>query len=274
MVECERLAAAEAEGHTAQTTDRIMTQQTWNPESYAKNARFVSDLGEPLLDLLQLVPGERVLDLGCGDGALTEKLVAAGGLVLGVDASAEQVQAARQLGFKAEVCTAENLPFVEEFNAVFSNAVLHWVKDQPTAIAKVYRSLKPNGRFVAEMGGFCCVATIRNALYEALRDRGINPQAYDPWFFPTADEYRTLLEAQGFEVDSIALFPRPTPLPGDISGWLETFAQPFLLAVPTDNREACLEEVRDRLRPTLFQEGQGWVADYTRLRFRAIRRAA
>ncbi len=251
-----------------------MTKQTWNPESYAKNARFVSELGEPLLDLLQLVPGERVLDLGCGDGALTEKLAAAGGLVLGVDASAEQVQATRQRGLEAEVCTAGDLPFVEEFDAVFSNAVLHWVKDQPTAIAKVYRSLKSNGRFVAEMGGFGNVATIRNALHTALQNRGINPQKYDPWFFPTADEYRALLEAQGFEVESIVLFPRPTPLPGDISGWLETFAQPFLWALPPDSWNACIAEVRDRLRPALFQAGQGWVADYTRLRFRAIRRAA
>ncbi len=251
-----------------------MTQQTWNPESYAKNARFVSDLGKPLLDLLQLVSGERVLDLGCGDGALTEKLVAAGGIVLGVDASAEQVQATRQRGLNAEVFTAEDLPFVEEFDAVFSNAVLHWVKAQPTVLAKIYRSLKPNGRFVAELGGFGNVATIRNALYEALRDRGIDPQESDPWFFPTVDEYRTLLEDQGFEVDSIALFPRPTLLPGDLSGWLETFAQPFLRAVPSDNWNSCIEEVRDRTRLILFQEGRGWVADYTRLRFRAIRRAA
>ena len=160
-----------------------MNKQVWNPESYAKNARFVSDLGEPLLDLLQLAPGESVLDLGCGDGALTEKLVAAGGLVLGVDASAEQVQATCQRGLKAKVCTAEDLPFVEEFDAVFSNAVLHWVKDQPIAIAKVYRSLKPNGRFVAELGGFGNVTTIRSALHWALHDRGVNPKKYDPWFF-------------------------------------------------------------------------------------------
>lgn len=250
-----------------------MTQQTWNPESYAKNARFVSDLGEPLLDLLQLIPGESILDLGCGDGALTEKLAAAGARVLGVDASVEQVQATRQRGFNAEVFAAEDLPFVEEFDAVFSNAVLHWVKDQPTAIAKIYRSLVPNGRFVAEMGGFGNVATIRSALHAALLDRGINPQEFDPWFFPTADDYRALLEAQGFEVESMTLFSRPTPLPGDISGWLETFAQPFLRALPSDQWKACIDEVRDRARPTLFQEGQGWVADYTRLRFRAIRRA-
>ncbi len=251
-----------------------MTQQTWNPERYAKNARFVSDLGEPLLDLLQLVPGEKVLDLGCGDGALTEKLAAAGGLVLGVDASVDQVQATRQRGLDAEVFAAEDLPFVEEFDAVFSNAVLHWVRDQPMALAKIYRSLLPNGRFVAEMGGFGCVATIRNALHESLRDRGIDPQDYDPWFFPTVDQYRVLLEDQGFEIDSIVLFPRPTPLPGDLSGWLETFAQPFLRALPSEDWQTCIEEVRDRAYPTLFHSDQGWVADYTRLRFRAIRQAA
>jgi trans-aconitate methyltransferase len=251
-----------------------MTKQTWNPESYAKNARFVSELGEPLLELLQLVPGERVLDLGCGDGALTEKLVAGGGVVLGIDASAEQVQAAHERGLEAEVCRVEDLPFIEEFDAVFSNAVLHWVKNQSTALAKIYRSLKPGGRFVVELGGFGCVVTIRSALHEMLRRRGVDPRAYDPWFFPTADEYHALLKDQGFEVDSIALFPRPTLLPGDISGWLETFAQPFLRAVPAENWDDYIKEVSERVRPILFEEGRGWVADYTRLRCRAFRSAA
>lgn len=250
-----------------------MTKQIWNPETYAKNARFVADLGEPLLELLQVAPGERVLDLGCGDGALTEKLVAAGGRVLGVDASAEQVQASCQRGLQAKVCQAEELPFIEEFDIVFSNAALHWVKDQTTALTKIYRSLKPGGRFVAELGGFGCVKTIRSALHEGLYKRGINPRTYDPWFMPTEDEYNTLLKDQGFVVDSIVLFPRPTPLPGDIAGWLETFAQPFLHAIPPEGWASFIEEIREQLRPTLFQEEQGWVADYTRLRCRAFRRA-
>lgn len=250
-----------------------MPQQRWNPESYAKNARFVSDLGEPLLELLQLAPGEKVLDLGCGDGALTEKLIAAGGLVLGVDASAEQVEATRQRGLEAEVYRVEELPFIEQFDAILSNAVLHWIKDQSTALAHIYRSLKPGGRFVAELGGFGCVETIRGALHQVLRERHIDPWAYDPWFFPTIDEYRVLLQAQGFEIDSIVLFPRPTPLPGDISGWLETFAQPFLRAVPAEDWNACLEEVRSQVKTSLFHEDQGWVADYVRLRFKATRPA-
>lgn len=251
-----------------------MAEQNWNPETYAQNARFVSDLGEPLLELLQPVAGEKVLDLGCGDGALTEKLVAAGCLVRGVDASAEQVQAARQRGLEAQVCRVEALPFSEEFDAVFSNAVLHWVKDQPTALSRVFRSLKPGGRFVAELGGAGCVATVRNALHETLRARGLDPWADDPWFFPTIEEYSSLLNAQGFGINSIVLFPRPTPIPGDISGWLETFAQPFLLEVSAQDRAACIDEVRERARPNLFHEGQGWVIDYTRLRLRAVRPAA
>lgn len=249
-----------------------MAEQNWNPEIYARNARFVSNLGEPLIELLEPAPGEKILDLGCGDGALTEKLVAAGCLVFGVDASAEQVKAARQRGLEVEVCSVESLPFSQEFDAVFSNAVLHWVKDQPTALARIFRSLKPGGRFVAEFGGAGNVVTIREALHEALRLRGLNPWIHDTWFFPTAEEYSELLKAQGFEVDSITLFPRPTPIPGDISGWLETFARPFLLEVPPQDRASCIEEVRERLRPNLFRAGQGWVVDYVRLRLRAVRR--
>ncbi len=251
-----------------------MAQQHWNPETYARNARFVSDLGEPLLDLLRLAPGEKALDLGCGDGALTEKLLAAGGLVLGVDASAEQVRAARERGINAQVCRVEDLPFHEEFDSVFSNAVLHWVKDQATALSRIFRSLKPGGRLVAELGGAGCVATIRGALHESLRARNIDPWAYDPWFFPTAEEYSALLRNQGFEIDSIAIFPRPTPLPGDIQGWLETFAQPFLQALPEEAQSVYIEEVREHVRPELFDGERGWVADYVRLRFRAIRPAA
>lgn len=245
--------------------------QQWNPETYAKNARFVSDLGQPLFDLLQLKPGEKVLDLGCGDGVLTEKLVAAGGDVFGVDASAEQVQATQQRGITAQVCSAEELPFTEAFDAVFSNAVLHWIKDQPTALAHIFRALKPGGRFIAEMGGIGCVETLRQALHETLRGRNLNPWDFDPWFFPSLEQYSLLLNAQGFEIDSIVLIPRPTPLPGDIRGWLETFAQPFLSQLSPGDRAACLDEVRARVMPTLYQEETGWTADYTRLRFRAFR---
>lgn len=145
--------------------------QTWNPEEYARNARFVAELGMPVVDLLAPVAGERILDLGCGDGYLTARLAARGCDVVGVDASAAQVEAARQAGVQARVLAAEGLDFESEFDAVFSNATLHWVREADRAIAAVWRALKPGGRFVAELGGAGCVARIREGLAVALARR-------------------------------------------------------------------------------------------------------
>ncbi len=248
-----------------------MATQQWNPETYEKNARFVSDLGAGVVDLLAPRAGERILDLGCGDGALTEKLVAAGCTVVAVDASAEQVAGARKRGIDARVARAEALPFNHEFDAVFSNAVLHWVKDADGVIASVARALKPGGRFVAEFGGAGCIATIRGALIAALERRGVDAKAADPWYFPTEPDYRAKLEAHGFAIGFMALFPRPTPLPGDAAAWLETFAQPWLGAVAPTDRPALIAEVCEAMRPTLYNPASGWTADYVRLRFAAER---
>jgi SAM-dependent methyltransferase len=248
-----------------------MATQRWNPDTYEKHGRFVSDLGAGVVDLLAPMAGERILDLGCGDGALTETLVTAGCRVVAVDASAEQIAGAVKRGLDARVARAEALPFNSEFDAVFSNAVLHWVKDADGAIASVARALKPGGRFVAEFGGFGCVDTIRTALHAALKKRGINAASADPWYFPSDVEYRAKLEAHGFAVRVITLFPRPTPLPGDASAWLETFAQPLIGAVARADRPALIAEVCDAMRPTLFNPDSGWTADYIRLRFAAER---
>jgi SAM-dependent methyltransferase len=245
--------------------------QRWDPEGYERNARFVAELGAPVVELLAPRAGERILDLGCGDGYLTERLAALGCSVVGVDGSAEQVGAARARGLDARVARAEALPFAGEFDAVFSNAVLHWVKDASGAIASVHRALRPGGRFVAEMGGAGCVAKIRAAIGAALAARGADAERADPWFFPTPDVYGALLARGGFAVRSIALIPRPTPLPGDVSGWLETFAQPFLAALPAEQRAEAVAEIRERLRPQLYDQGRGWSADYVRLRFAADR---
>ncbi len=250
-----------------------MTLQTWDPERYARNARFVSDLGAPVVELLAPRVGERVLDLGCGDGALSEKLVALGCRVIGVDASAPQVEGARARGLDARVCDGEALEFEGEFDAVFSNAALHWMRRPERVIDGVWRALVPGGRFVAEFGGEGCVAKIRAALAAAVARRGLDPAALSPWYFPADDTYRALLEARGFMLESIALFPRPTPLPGDLVGWLETFAESFTRALAPDDRPALLEEVRDALRPELCDAAGHWTADYVRLRFAARRPA-
>jgi len=247
--------------------------QTWDPATYAKNARFVSELGQPLVELLAPRAGERILDLGCGDGVLTRALADLGCDVVGVDASAAQIDAARALGLDARVIDGHALDFDGEFDAVFSNAALHWMRDPARVLAGVHRALRPGGRFVAEFGGHGCVDTIHRALIAELDDRGLDGGAASPWYFPTADEYGDLLAAAGFEVRSIALFPRPTPLPGDVLGWLETFAESFTRVLPADQRPAYLAAVRARIEPALCDATGTWTADYVRLRFAAARRA-
>src|SRR4029077_11547695 len=145
-----------------------MSTQTWDPELYAKNARFVSDLGSPVVELLAPQAGERILDLGCGDGVLTKRLVDLGCRVVAVDSSGPQIEATRKLGLDAHVMSGEELPYAEEFDAVFSNAVLHWIKRADQTTAAVYRALKSQGRFVAEFGGYGCIHRIQTALVDAL----------------------------------------------------------------------------------------------------------
>lgn len=247
------------------------TQQTWDPERYARNARFVAELGAPVVELLAPRAGERILDLGCGDGALTVKLVAMGCEVVGVDASALQIEAARKSGLDARVADGENLPFDGEFDAVFSNAALHWMKNADSVIAGVWRALRPGGRFVAELGGYGCVAKIKKALVDSLNRRGIDGAAAVPWYFPTVEDYSGKLLKGGFKINTIALIPRPTVLPGDVTGWLETFGGNFISKLPETERPAYIAEVSETLKPMLCDAEGKWVADYVRLRFSATR---
>jgi trans-aconitate methyltransferase len=243
--------------------------QTWNPERYARNARFVAELGSPVVDLLAPKPGERILDVGCGDGVLTRKLVEMGCDVIGIDGSAEQIDAAIKLGLDARVMDAQALTFHDEFDAIFSNAAMHWMKRPDDVIAGAWRALKPGGRFVAEFGGYGCVEKIKSALVAALNRRHLNGEDAVPWYFPTVEEYGQRLEAGGFKINSIALIPRPTPLPGDITGWLETFAESFIKVLVEEERAKYIEEVREALRPELCDTEGKWIADYVRLRFAA-----
>jgi SAM-dependent methyltransferase len=249
----------------------MIASQTWDPERYARNARFVSDLAAAVVELLAAERGEKILDLGCGDGLLTAKLAAMGCSVVGIDGSAAQIEAARRLGLDARVMDGEQLSFDGEFDAVFSNAALHWMRNPEAVISGVCRALRSKGRFVAEFGGHGCVAKIKKALVGALNRRGLDGEAAVPWYFPTAEEYSTLLNKAGFSIRYIALIPRPTPLPGDVTGWLETFGESFTACLPPAERPAYIAEVREALRPELVDSKGIWTADYVRLRFAAIK---
>ncbi len=250
--------------------DETAARQHWDPDRYARNARFVADLGAPLLDLLAPQPGEAILDLGCGDGALTAALAERCGSVVGVDSSPEQVAAARRRGIDARIADGHALTFDQAFDAILTNAALHWMLRPDAVIEGMWRALRPGGRLVGEMGGHGNVARIREALEAAMADRGIDA-ALLRWYFPTVDDYRGRLTACGFEVVSIALIDRPTRLPGDITAWLETFAEPVLLALEPAARPALLGQVRKMLKPELYGADTGWTADYVRLRFKALK---
>lgn len=244
-----------------------MSGQTWNPDVYQRNARYVSDLAAPVLELLAARPGERILDLGCGDGVIAKDLADYGCDVVAIDASPELVAAAVARGVAASVQDARSLTFAEEFDAVFSNAVLHWIREADEVIDRVYTALKPGGRFVAELGGHRCVDAIHSALIAELDERGLSGVSYCPWYFPTAEEYGGRLRRAGFEVEYIAVVPRPTPLPQGLVGFIETFGGSFVKALPATEHEAYVADVCARLEQTLRSDDGTWVADYTRLRF-------
>jgi SAM-dependent methyltransferase len=185
------------------------------------------------VDLLAPKPGERILDLGCGDGVLTKKLADMGCEVVAVDSSAPQIEAARKLGLNAFAISGEDLPYNEEFDAVFSNAALHWIKRADVMLAGVYRSLKLGGRFVAECGGHGCIHKIRTALVQALDRRGLDGEARVPWYFPTPGDYATRLESAGFRVDSIALTPALLPCQATSLVTWKLLLSTFFKASPT-----------------------------------------
>ncbi len=243
--------------------------QTWDPRAYERNGAFVHGLASGVLEWLNAQPAEYILDLGCGDGQLTKRIGDSGAHVLGVDASPEMVEAARERGVEAEAANAEALPFRDaRFDAVFSNAVLHWVRNQDAMVAQVYRVLKPGGRFVAEMGGHGNVAAIRVALIAMLERHGYGDREDGVNYYPTAESYTERLKRHGFHVEQMALIPRPTKLAeSGMEGWLRTFRRGVLDGLPEEKRDAVVKETSELLAAALRDEAGNWIADYVRLRF-------
>lgn len=248
--------------------------QTWDAKAYGQHGAFVHGLADGVVEWLAARPGERILDLGCGDGQLTARIAAAGANVVGLDSSPQMLAAARARGVEAMEGNAEQMPFAaQSFDAVFSNAALHWVRDQDAMIREVRRVLQPGGRFVAEMGGQGNIAAIRVAMMTAIARHGFDGLEDNVNYYPTPAIYTRRLEQHGFKVQRIELIPRPTRLAeGGMSAWIRTFRRGVLEKMPEDIRETIVEEATALLTPILRDEDGNWTADYVRLRF--IARAA
>lgn len=255
-----------------------MSQDFWNSALYEGSHAFVWQYGESLLELLVPKAGERILDLGCGTGQLTEKIAQSGAFVHGIDSSLSMISTARsnypQLDFA--VADARNFQVNEPLDAVFSNAVLHWIKEPDAVINCVAKALKPGGRFVAEFGGKGNVGAIVRALLSVLSEIGCEePQALNPWYFPSIGEYAGLLEKQGFDVGYAVLFDRPTPLEGGSAGmanWIKMFTGGFLSGLSDDVRSHVIRTVEEHLRSVLYRDGN-WNADYRRIRIVAVKKS-
>jgi trans-aconitate methyltransferase len=246
-------------------------QQTWDASLYAGNGRFVALLAGSLVEALEPKAGERILDLGCGDGFLTQRLAESGATMVGVDSSPQMIAAAQERGVDARYASGEALPFDREFDAVFSNAALHWMNDHDAVLRGVYRALKPGGRFVAECGGQGNIAAIRVALLAVLTRLGLPAERVENNHFFSSAEYRARLESHGFLVEEITLTPRLTPLPSGMADWLQTFRSSVLEQLPATERPGAVEQVVGLLKPVLCDRDGNWTADYVRLRFVARR---
>ena len=244
--------------------------QHWEKEKYEKNARFVSTYGEDLIEWLNPQKDEYILDLGCGDGVLTKKITEYGCKVLGLDGSQKFVEAARKIGVEAVQGDAQNMKFENEFDAIFSNAALHWMTNPEKVMEGVSRALKKGGRFVVEMGGKGNIEKIENVIFETVEKH--NLKAKKCWFFPTPEEKTKLLEKYGLKVKRMISFPRPTLLPTGIKGWLQTFSAPVLVNVPVEMHEKLIDEITEKVEKELEKNEKGQIiADYVRLRFEAVK---
>lgn len=244
--------------------------QHWEKEKYEKNARFVSTYGEDLIEWLNPQKDERILDLGCGDGVLTKKISEYGCKVLGIDGSWKFIEEARKIGVEAVQGDAQNMEFKNEFDAIFSNAALHWMTNHDGVMESVSRALKNGGRFVAETGCKGNVEKIESAIFEITEK--YNLKAKKCWFFPTPEEKTKLLEKYGLKVKRMITFSRPTPLPTGIKGWLQTFAAPTLVNIPIELHEKLIDEMAEKLEKELEKNENGQLlADYLRLRFEAVK---
>ncbi|MGA4731999.1 class I SAM-dependent methyltransferase [Micromonospora taraxaci] len=249
----------------------------WDADRYDRQFGYVSALAGGVVELLAPVPGETILDLGCGTGELAATIAARGARVIAVDGDPAMVASATaRLGSDVLLADGHDFLIDEQVDAVFSNAALHWMTRPAEVVVAVRRALRPGGRFVAELGGAHNVAGILAAVRAALAELGLTEGARMPWYFPSPGQYATLLEAHGFQVLRIDYFARPTELtdcPGGVADWVAMFGADLIGHVPPDRRDAVLARINELAAPTLLRDDR-WYADYHRLRFAAVREPA
>jgi len=247
----------------------------WNAEHYDSKLAYVSGLGKGVVSLLHPNKGEKILDLGCGTGDLSNEIAAAGASVVGIDLSDSMIHQARSKypNLQFAVGNGEEFLMNHQFDAVFSNAALHWMKQPSKVIGCVWEALSSGGRFVAEFGGKGNVETVIRALELALEEVGIKAQDRNPWYFPSIGEYTSLLEQQGFRTTYAAHFDRPTEMPDADQGlehWLKGFAESYLQGLDEPTRTTVIRRTTEFSRPKLYKDGQ-WCVDYKRLRVVAMK---
>ena len=242
-------------------TERPASTSRWVAADYAKVGGFVPELGRAALELLDPKAGERILDVGCGDGALSIKMIDLGAEVVGIDNSPDMVEAARSNGVYAELLDAADMDFDRRFDAAFSNAALHWMLEKERVAGAIFTALRLGGRFAGEMGGEGNLAKLREALDEVLVIRGYAPPTQSSNWYASAQEFADVYEDAGFTQVDARLIDRPTELEHGVAGWVTTFRRGWLDAadVPEDERDEIGRAVAERVGSN--------VADYVRLRF-------
>jgi trans-aconitate 2-methyltransferase len=258
-----------------QENRRYLSQKVnWEADRYDESMSFVSRYGEDIVKWLNPRKGETIVDFGCGTGDLASEIARSGAEVLGVDISPEMVDRARRKYPHLSFLQANGMDWKAErsYDAVFSNAALHWMKDPEAAIGSMISGLKPGGRLIAELGGHRNVATIIEATRQSLRAHGREDAFVMPWYFPTVGEYSSLLEKAGLEVQSALLFDRPTVLQegeDGMKGWLRMFGSAMFPSAGEQEAAPWIEEVASRLKQTQLYDAGSWTADYRRLRITA-----
>jgi ubiquinone/menaquinone biosynthesis C-methylase UbiE len=253
-----------------------MNANDWNAHLYDEKLGFVSEMGKALIDLLAPQKGEKILDLGCGTGDLAYQIARSGAIVTGMDASETMIEQARHKYPEITFIVGDGETFrtADRFDAVFSNAALHWMKRAPLVAESVSRALRPGGRFIAEFGGKGNVGHIAEMVEEVLaKHYSINASGRNPWYFPSIGEYASLLERHDFRVAFAAHFDRPTPLPDGENGlyhWLDICAGTFFQGMSQQLKEEAYLTIKEELKPNLYQNGL-WTADYKRIRVAAVK---